>query len=168
MRRLLRSLILVKKTSIKRLFLVFCLIALLFPVGCGIRQRRLIRYQLAQQKQEEQKKAQREATIERFMLRYPDNWQQKLHEYDVAIGRSEAGTTGEYSQPTTTAPKVSASKTSEEGPVENLGRFSGKIEKCSICGKTIPKLEQHFKVDEKIVCKDCFAKDKSQKPIEKN
>jgi len=170
-RRFLRSPIDVKKTSIKRLFFVLCLVCLLFPVGCG-RQRRLIRYQLRQQKQEIRHNEERNALIKDFMLRYPDNWQQKLHEYDVAIGRpqfnQEAGTIREQSQPTTINPKVSATKTSEEAPVENLGRFSSKIEKCSICGKAIPKLEQHFMVNEKILCKECFTKDKSQTPIAKN
>ena len=52
---------------------------------------------------------------------------------------------------------------SEKAPVDNAGRFSSQVGTCSIYGKTIPKLEQHFLVDEKIVCKDCFAKLKSEK-----
>ena len=51
---------------------------------------------------------------------------------------------------------------SEKAPVENAGRFSSQVGTCIICGKTIPKLEQHFLVDEKTVCKDCFAKLKNQ------
>lgn len=67
-----------------------------------------------------------------------------------------------HDEPTTTRQTVSADKTSKEAPVENLGRFSSQKEKCCICGKDIHKLEQHFKVDEKIICKECFAKLKSQ------
>jgi DNA-directed RNA polymerase subunit RPC12/RpoP len=70
--------------------------------------------------------------------------------------------TGEYSQPTTTDQNASTNKTSKEAPVDNAGRFISQVGTCSICGRTIPKLEQHFMVDEKIVCKDCFAKLKSQ------
>ncbi len=70
-------------------------------------------------------------------------------------------------EPTKTNQKVSTNKTPEEAPVENLGRYSGHKEKCSICGRTIPKLEQHFAVDEKIVCRDCFAKEKGQQPVAK-
>jgi hypothetical protein len=71
-------------------------------------------------------------------------------------------------EPTKTNQKVSINKTSQEAPVENLGRYSGHKETCSICRKIIPKLEQHFMVDEKIVCKDCYAKSKSQKQVVKN
>jgi len=71
-------------------------------------------------------------------------------------------------EPTKTEQKVSTNKTPKEEPVENLGRFSSQKETCNICGKTIPKLEQHFMVDEKIVCKRCFADTKRQKKIAKN
>jgi len=54
-------------------------------------------------------------------------------------------------------------KVSEDAPFDSAGRFSSQKETCSICGKTIPRLEQHFKVNEKIICKGCFAKSKSEK-----
>jgi len=81
---------------------------------------------------------------------------------------TNTGQTGESVQPQKTAPKVSVNKTPEEAPVENVGRFSSQKETCSICGKTIPKLEQHFMVAKKIICKDCCAKLQNQKPVAKN
>ena len=71
-------------------------------------------------------------------------------------------------QSTSAVQKVTANKTPEEAPVENLGRYSSRKETCSICGKIIPKLEQHFILDEKVVCKECFSKAKSQKPVAKD
>jgi len=65
----------------KRLLLMLCLVFWVFPVGCGIRERNLDEYQAAQQ-------ARREATVERFMTTYGDQWQQKLREYDEAVERA--------------------------------------------------------------------------------
>jgi hypothetical protein len=50
----------------------------------------------------------------------------------------------------------------------NAGRFSSQIQTCNICGKTIQKLEQHFIVDEKITCKECFSKLENQEPVAKD
>jgi hypothetical protein len=78
---------------------------------------------------------------------------------DKGCGATSASDpTGKSVQPTKTDQKVSVNKTLEDAPVENVGRFSSQKQTCSICGRTIPKLEQHFLVDEKITCKDCFAK----------
>jgi hypothetical protein len=43
-------------------------------------------------------------------------------------------------------------------PVENLGRVSSEVTKCSNCGKTIAKFEWHFLFEDKVVCKSCYAK----------
>ncbi len=53
-------------------------------------------------------------------------------------------------------PSVAAPIATKVEPVENLGRYSGKREKCSTCGRKISKLEQHFMLDGKIVCKECY------------
>lgn len=65
----------------KRLFLVLCLIALIFTIGCAGR----TRLRLQRETIRETQQARREATVERFMEKYPDNWQQKLHEYDAEV-----------------------------------------------------------------------------------
>jgi hypothetical protein len=87
---------------------------------------------------------------------------------DVGQQKKQSRSAIDLSEPAQTEQKISANKIPEKVPVENLGRYSGHKERCSVCGKTIPKLEQHFMVDEKIFCRDCFAKEKSQQPVAKN
>jgi uncharacterized lipoprotein len=63
---------------------------------------------------------------------------------------------------------ISSGKTPENIPVENNGRVSSQIETCSACGRKIPKLEWHYSVNQKIVCKDCYSKSNAAKQLNKN
>jgi hypothetical protein len=76
-----------KGTNMKQLVFVFCLIVLIFSTGCReARQRRINRYYDTQQAQ---KLSQRQATVERFMEKYPDNWKEKLKEYDDEVAKGQ-------------------------------------------------------------------------------
>jgi len=64
---------------------------------------------------------------------------------------------------TPTAINQKNSASSEKTPVKTSGQVSSQEEKCSFCGRTIPKFEQHYPLlDKKLACKECYAKLKNQ------